>query len=187
MSRLERVVEKDIEVILKEVEYETDLRKMLAFERIFFQPCNFEYLENEVDKFGWDIFKACKQWGGLIQNTVHNIRRKLYLIQLDLDLPERAELDFEQLKFELEVMGDNDIAALNRAQESYGDSWKKRGGVGAYMMMVRKLDRILNQVEKYDWNVKNAYDGDTREDGLWDDLRDMRRYMQLIQAEVDAI
>ena len=30
-----------------------------------------------------------------------------------------------------------DLHALQRAEQSYGDSWKRRGGVGAFMMLAR--------------------------------------------------
>ena len=46
-----------------------------------------------------------------------------------------------------------DVEALQKAEQSYGDSWKKRGGVGAYMMLARKWDRMEKQVEEL-----NGYD-----------------------------
>ena len=38
-------------------------------------------------------------------------------------------------------LGVGDAVALRKAQESYGDSWRIRGGVGAFMMLARKWDR----------------------------------------------
>ena len=43
---------------------------------------------------------------------------------------------------ELENVSAIDVQALNEAQFSYGDSWKRRGGVGAFMMLARKWDRL---------------------------------------------
>ena len=43
-----------------------------------------------------------------------------------------------------------DITGLLKAERSYGDSWKKRGGVGAFMMLARKWDRLENQVKAHD-------------------------------------
>ena len=44
----------------------------------------------------------------------------------------------------LEAIAKEDVLGLTKAQQSYGDSWKKRGGVGAFMMLARKWDRIEN-------------------------------------------
>ena len=41
-----------------------------------------------------------------------------------------------------------DVSKLEQAERSYGDSWRKRGGIGAFMMLARKWDRIENQVTK---------------------------------------
>jgi len=184
---VEAVVKGDIKRILDELQREVDLRNLLAFERRFFQSCTFESVEKQMkEEYNWDIFTACLE-DTLLENRLINIRRRLYLIQLDLELPNECEVEYEWIEQALEGMGANDIEGLSLAQRSYGDSWKKRGGVGAYMMMVRKLDRILNQVEKYGCDIRQAYLADSRAEGIWDDLTDMRRYMQLIQAEVDAI
>lgn len=84
----------------------------------------------------------------------------------------------------LGVIGDADIEALNKARESYGDSWKKRGGVGAYMMLARKIDRLENQCEKHHYDIFAAAAADTRPEGIIDDIRDLRRYLILVEAEI---
>jgi len=43
---------------------------------------------------------------------------------------------------------EDDVRELVEAEKSYGDSWRKRGGVGAFMMLARKWDRIENQCIK---------------------------------------
>ena len=40
---------------------------------------------------------------------------------------------------------EDDVRELVEAEKSYGDSWRKRGGTGAFMMLARKWDRIENQ------------------------------------------
>ena len=42
---------------------------------------------------------------------------------------------------EIMEIASNDAEALVNSQKSYGDSWKKRGGVCAFMMVARKCDR----------------------------------------------
>ena len=83
----------------------------------------------------------------------------------------------------------NDHVSLCKSDESYGDSWKKRGGVGAFMMLARKWDRIENQVkqgeqfERYqEYDVFQAIEKDTNPTGIIDDIRDLRRYLLLVEA-----
>ena len=77
-----------------------------------------------------------------------------------------------------------DVAKLKHAQESYGDSWRSRGGVGAFMMLARKWDRIENQVRKDGYDVfKTIYD-DPSDSGILDDIRDLRRYLLLVEGYV---
>ena len=77
-----------------------------------------------------------------------------------------------------------DLHALQRAEQSYGDSWKRRGGVGAFMMLARKFDRIEHQSEKHGWDVFEAGRVFSGETGLLDDIRDLRRYLLLVEQEI---
>ena len=77
-----------------------------------------------------------------------------------------------------------DAEALSSAEESYGDSWKKRGGVGAFMMLARKWDRIENQVKKFNYDVFETVYSDPSSDGIIDDIQDLRRYLFLVELEV---
>jgi|TARA_R100000315_G_scaffold62508_1_gene44625 hypothetical protein len=88
---------------------------------------------------------------------------------------------------------EEDQKALTKAEEYYGNSWKKRGGVGAFMMLARKWDRIENQVtfqaqeggDSYDIfrTLKDQADDET-EEGIIDDIRDLRRYLLLVESEL---
>jgi hypothetical protein len=80
----------------------------------------------------------------------------------------------------------SDIETLIEKEKDYGDSWKKRGGVGAYMMLARKWDRIENTVksQEHSYDVFRAMMEDRRDDGLLDDIRDLRRYLLLVESEV---
>lgn len=79
-----------------------------------------------------------------------------------------------------------DCAGLKKAYESYGDSWMKRGGVGAYMMLIRKIDRMEMQAEKHKYDIFEAVEDDPRAEGIIDDIRDLRRYLLLVEAELRA-
>jgi len=99
----------------------------------------------------------------------------------------------------LDEVAAEDAAGLKKAYESYGDSWKRRGGVGAFMMLARKWDRLENRVrnpmvvtgdpnvthiDSYDLFTHIAVDG--RAEGIIDDVRDLRRYLLLVEAEMRA-
>jgi hypothetical protein len=80
----------------------------------------------------------------------------------------------------------NDLSALQKAEKSYGDSWKRRGGVGAFMMLARKFDRIEHQAQKHGWDIFEAGEVYVGEAGLLDDIRDLRRYLLLTEEHILA-
>ena len=79
-----------------------------------------------------------------------------------------------------------DLNSLQLAEKSYGDSWKKRGGVGAFMMLARKWDRLENQVKNQNYNIFRAITEDKRAEGILDDIKDLRCYLLLVEAEINA-
>ena len=85
---------------------------------------------------------------------------------------------------QVEVLSSLDAMKLQLAEESYGDSWKQRGGVGAFMMLARKWDRLEKQVTEHHYDVFTAITYDSREEGILDDIRDLRRYLFLVEAEM---
>jgi len=149
----------------------------------------------------------------------------------------RHDMDTHHLGF-IEAVCDEDKAGLMKAEAQYKGSWKRRGGIGAYMMLCRKWDRIENKIEEdtavtilgkktplrkaWDYladKIKGAlgqkglygeqdlaeclgileatrlderYDifakiaADDRAEGLIDDIRDLRRYLVLVEAEMRA-
>lgn len=86
----------------------------------------------------------------------------------------------------IKAICDEDAAGLLKAHESYGNSWKKRGGAGAYLIMVRKFDRLEQTLPKFGYDVFQAVAEDVRAEGVIDDIRDARRYLCLIEAEMRA-
>lgn len=107
----------------------------------------------------------------------------------------------DHIKF-LDEIAREDVRALEIAEANYGSSWKKRGGVGAYMMMTRKGDRVENALRPSDddesranlktdtpvapWDIFGAIAADTRPEGIIDDIRDLRRYLLLVESEMRA-
>ena len=90
----------------------------------------------------------------------------------------------------LQQVADNDVAELQKKDKEYGGSWLKRGGVGAFMMLARKWDRIEEQVkhplphfDTYDVLAIGIVDVD-KKDSILDDIGDLRRYLMLVEAEI---
>ena len=84
----------------------------------------------------------------------------------------------------MEDLAWGDVEALKVAEQSYGTSWKQRGGVGAFMMLARKWDRLEKQVNEHGYDVFKAANEDQRPEGIMDDIRDLRRYLFLVEAEL---
>lgn len=94
----------------------------------------------------------------------------------------------------LPAVAKSDVDSLIESEKSYKDSWKRRGGVGAFMMLARKWDRLeeamttdvsteeLGDLSEYD--VFNRTEVDPRPEGIIDDIRDLRRYLMLVESEL---
>jgi len=86
-----------------------------------------------------------------------------------------------------------DILNLQLKESIYQGSWKKRGGVGAFMMLARKWDRIENMLTEghFDQDRWDIFTEITRkpngDDGtMLAEIRDLRRYLILVEAEMMA-
>lgn len=78
----------------------------------------------------------------------------------------------------------SDEQGLIKAEASYGSSWKMRGGVGAFMMLARKWDRLEKRTAQHQYDIFAAIHDDTRREGVIDDVRDLRRYLTLVECEM---
>lgn len=89
----------------------------------------------------------------------------------------------------IEGISSRDVETLVHKERTYGGSWKKRGGVGAFMMLARKMDRIelISERAGYDIFAVIENDGLGGEDGeLLAEIRDLRCYLILVEAEMVA-
>lgn len=93
--------------------------------------------------------------------------------------------DMNYLKY-LEEIAQRDAKSLEVAAKSYGDSFKRRGGVGHFMMLARKWDRLELACQKKGWDIYKCIEEDKRSEGIIDDVRDLRRYLMLVEAEMMA-
>lgn len=81
------------------------------------------------------------------------------------------------------VIAQEDADGLTEARKSYGDSWKSRGGVGAFMNLSRKWDRLEAACQKEGYDIFAVAAKDNRIESLYNDIRDLRRYLNLVEAE----
>lgn len=102
-------------------------------------------------------------------------------------------MDMKHMDFVADL-AQRDVEAVRAGEEQYQGSWKRRGGVGAFMMLARKWDRLEGRVgcapKLPDGGLGDRYDifahalADTRPEGILDDIRDLRRYLLLVEAEI---
>lgn len=93
-----------------------------------------------------------------------------------------AHLDF------LPIVAGSDLQFINKKDRQYGASWKKRGGVSAFMMLSRKWDRIEEFMGSSGYDIfkyialESGHQQGT--DGtMLAEVRDLRRYLMLVEAE----
>tara|TARA_R100001594_G_scaffold1044_3_gene4294 strand:- start:3126 stop:3560 length:435 start_codon:yes stop_codon:yes gene_type:complete len=96
----------------------------------------------------------------------------------------RDELEVSKIIREVRYLSEQDVLSLIDSERSYGDSWRNRGGIGAFMMLARKWDRIENQTRKYGYDVFKTISEDASKEGILDDIADLRRYLFLVEAHI---
>jgi len=82
----------------------------------------------------------------------------------------------------IEEIAVNDVSVLMDKGKTYGSSWRNRGGVGAFMMLARKWDRIENICKKSHYDIFDVCLNNNGE--ILDDIADLRRYLLLVEAHV---
>lgn len=149
----------------------------------------------------YDIFEhiaADQRTDGLIDD-VRDLRRYLLLVEAEAiarkvdDLADSGRRYLDQLQ----SVADSDVNVIEEKEKSYGSSWKRRGGISAFMMLARKWDRIELRVTAHidaaadapgaaRDNVFEHIAADRRAEGIVDDIRDLRRFLMLVEAEMAA-
>ena len=88
---------------------------------------------------------------------------------------------YAELAARLDVLFREAKDTLIEKGEGYGDSWKQRGGVGAFMVIARKWDRIQLAAQHADWDIFFAI---KERPSLLEDIKDLRNYLTLLEDEV---
>ena len=89
----------------------------------------------------------------------------------------KSELENYKL---IQLLADKDVDTLRHKNQLYGASWRARGGVGAFMMLARKWDRIENICKKQGYDIFEALANDKAD--IQDDIKDLRAYLLLVEA-----
>lgn len=89
----------------------------------------------------------------------------------------------------LESIAQNDVALLMKKEQTYKGSWKKRGGVGAFMMAARKWDRLENILSDpfFNYDIFKSDDVSGADGTVLSEIRDLRCYLLLIESEILAL
>jgi hypothetical protein len=122
------------------------------------------------------------------------------MTSLPIIAPEEDALYSTNYIDNLSTLASGDVIVLKEKDREYGGSWLKRGGVGVFMMLARKWDRLETAMESQaERPVTDATDipidrydiiqrgvRDQRTEGILDDIADLRRYLLLAEAEIRA-
>ena len=134
-----------------------------------------------------------KNWAARHAQMAHNstisgqdVAQQMAAVDYQLEKGKEQVMTDRELSEKLQTVADADVARLVKAQASYGDSWKRRGGVGAFMMLARKWDRLELQAAKHGYDIQHCIANDARPEGIIDDIRDLRRYLLLVEQEWGA-
>jgi hypothetical protein len=93
----------------------------------------------------------------------------------------------------LQYLGDivrQDVSTVTQKEQTYKGSWKQRGGIGAFMMLARKWDRLENILTEstapYDIFTAIKRDPTGADGSALAEVRDLRQYLLLVEAEMMA-
>jgi hypothetical protein len=149
----------------------------------------------------YDIFEhlsADRGADGFIDD-VRDLRRYLMLVEAEMTARKASNLADSGRGYldRLDAVSRSDLDTIEEKEKSYGSSWKRSGGIGAFMMFARKWDRIMQRVvTRIDAaegapgaardNVFEHLAADRRAEGVIDDIRGLRQYLLLVEAEMAA-
>lgn len=89
----------------------------------------------------------------------------------------------------LQAIADEDVKFVKNKDASYAGSWKKRGGIGAFMMLARKWDRLENMASVANWDIFkvlfNSFELNGEDGSPIAEIRDLRRYLLLLEAYIE--
>ena len=104
--------------------------------------------------------------------------------------------DFDYHKF-LQPVVNEDVRFIKEREKLYKGSWCKSGGRSSWFMLVRKMDRLQEMMKMSDSSLQEAMIADDifkkieanpsgDDSTILAEVRDLRRYLTLVEAYVSA-
>ncbi len=91
-----------------------------------------------------------------------------------------AFFDYNIQRRRMERMMELIVPHVNRKDEHYGSSWRRRGGPGAFFTIARKWDRLEEAAEKNGHDIIELFNQDMRRESILDDCADLLGYMLVL-------
>lgn len=83
-----------------------------------------------------------------------------------------------------------DCRTLMSKDRTYKGSWRARGGIGVFMMLARKWDRIENFCKENNYDIFEAIIKSrsiTGQEGCLEDIRDLRAYLLHVEMHIKKL
>jgi len=91
--------------------------------------------------------------------------------------------DFDSIR----KMLNDGVDLLEKKNKSYGSSWERRGGVGAFFTVWRKIDRLDAQLEQAEFNIFDVSVAAEDGESIDETLKDAMLYFALVLEKRQAI
>lgn len=134
---------------------------------------------------GYDVLSGMQDQD--VPVLLQNLRQRLHYWDAALRLGDYLRLlntsEIEPLLEMARHTAQEDQTTLIGKGLHYGDSWKRRGGVGAFMMLARKWDRLDNLLSMAGSGPQLYTTLQHNPGQVQDDVHDLRRYLLLVEDE----
>ena len=81
----------------------------------------------------------------------------------------------------------SNIELLRKKDSEYGASWCRRGGVGAFFTVWRKVDRLEEQLKRVQFNILDVNQDPASTESLDETMKDLMLYLALVLEKREAI
>jgi hypothetical protein len=136
-----------------------------------------------LDKIWRELELGCRVHGYDIFAAWDDICVRARQARMQLQWLSARHLDVAGQDDPLVVVALRDAAELREKNAAYGESWKRRGGIGAFMMLARKWDRIDNILAPLGGGQALDLALQRNPGDVLDDIGDLRRYLLLVEDE----
>lgn len=138
--------------------------------------------------WNYDVISACAQDRD-VGVLMYGLRARLHYMAVALNISDYLTLTMRTTAMSAVLtevaaaVARDDREVLQEKGLTYGDSWKKRGGIGAFMMLARKWDRMDNLLSDCGGGPVLLSRLRSNPGDVQDDIHDLRRYVLLVEDE----